>query len=110
MEPAFGRSSRMQAPTEARSPTVRVSPHNATVIEAAECAGMGGRLELHSCVWTEIRRSAGAAIEGVVMGERRTVGDVRCVVVDRPPVVPVEPPVVQPPSKAAEEADADAHS
>ncbi len=114
----------MEAATEARSPAVGIPPHDPTVIEATERAGMGGRVEVRVCLRMESRHPLApfivkcgdvigmraASIETVAMVEGVTVGDVGLVVVDHPSVVPVEPPVVHPPSDAGEEADADACS
>src|SRR5882762_7128905 len=88
----------MEAATEARSPAVGIPPHDPTVID------------MRAGVIDTVIGMLAASIETVAMVEGVTVGDVGLVVVDHPSVVPVEPPVVHPPSDAGEEADADARS
>jgi hypothetical protein len=65
-----------------------------------------GVIEMRTSV-IEMRSSV---IEGVPIDEGSAVGEVGCVVVEHRSVVPIEPPVVPPPTKTGEEADTKARA
>ena len=59
---------------------------------------------------TSVIETRTSLIEGVAIDEGSAVGDVGSMVVGHPSVVPVEPPIVPPPTKTGEEADTKARS
>jgi hypothetical protein len=65
-----------------------------------ECAAA---IETRACVSKPVAKL-------VAIGESVAVGDVGGMVVHRPSVVPVHPPVVPPPGKTAEEADTEGYA
>jgi hypothetical protein len=133
-------SASVETSAEARPAARRESPCGSSMIKAAECAGMGTRLNVRrkrsmrrrSPTETPTPALAPAvepaaatkpagmsevptpAIEGVAIDEDSAAGDVGVVVVDDVVVVPVKSPVVPSPTKSAKkerlEAEAKNHT
>src|SRR5580692_10928928 len=97
----------VEAASKARPPAGGKAPDIAAVIKAAERAG--------ACTWLWVKRRVPASVEGMAMAEaavvevvaaevvaiddRSATGDVRVVIVDHGPAVPVVSPVMPAPPK-----------
>src|ERR1700722_3505222 len=91
----------MEASAEACPSSRGKCPRCASVIEAAERAGMdtGGAAAVVGPIGTA------SAVEAVVIAKLPTVGDIRVIAVHQAVSMPIRSPVVPAPAEAAEESD-----